>query len=267
MDLIKWNDVHFQWEDEKPIFKELSMTLSGGINGLIGQNGVGKSTFMLLSAGRILPQRGSIYLLEKNTADISSQEELNLRASFVYQNMEFETDQALHPLLEQVLTMGNIASGGNDLLQELRVALELELILEKRLQEMSKGEMQRAILAFSLLYGSPVLFLDEPLFALEDYQKEKALEYLKQYAEDSNIAMFLSLHQLKYSSKYSHNALLFYKGGMIKYGKTEEILIRKNIEEAFQCPIDNLRDRQKLFRESLLKRERDDLSGSVKVYD
>lgn len=49
-------------------------------------------------------------------------------------------------------------------------------------QTLSEGQLQRAIIAFSLLYGSRVIMMDEPVFALEDRQKDRTFESLMHYA-------------------------------------------------------------------------------------
>lgn len=265
--LIEWDNVEFGWEEQNVLFKDFSMKLSGGLNTLVGQNGTGKSTFMLLSSGRILPQKGTIRLLDQDTRSFGSEEERNRLASFVYQNMEFETELSLMELFQQVLVSGNIASGGEDLRSELIDVLELEPLLGRKLQQLSKGEMQRALLVFALLYGSPVLFLDEPFFAMEEYQKEKTLEYLKQYTEDSSIDIFISMHQLELSRKYSDNALLIHKQGKVEYGPASELLQKGKVEEAFQVPEDMLYKKEMLFREKLGKELKGDIPGQVKVYD
>jgi len=265
--LIEFEKVEFGWEEENLLFKDFSLKLSGGINSLVGQNGTGKSTLMLLASGRILPQKGKVHLLGQDTRSFTDEEQRNRLASFVYQNMEFETELSLIELFQQVLQSGNIASGGEDLRSELIEVLELEPLLGRKLQQLSKGEMQRALLVFALLYGSPVLFLDEPFFAMEEYQKEKALDYLSQYVKDSSIDIFISLHQMELSRKYSDNALLIHKNGTVEYGPTGSILQKDRVEEAFQVPEEMLYKKETLFREKLTKPLEGDIPGQVKVYD
>lgn len=251
MNRVEWKNVNFSWEEERPVFQDLSLKLGGGVHSLVGQNGSGKSTFMLLSSGRILPSSGEIYLLGQKTDEIPSEEQRNRMASFVYQNMEFETEQSLTELFEMVLKSGNIASGGEDLQKELIELLELSPLVDRKLQQLSKGEMQRAIVIFSLLYGSPLLFLDEPFFAMEEYQKEKILGYLKDYCKSTNVDIFLSMHQLELTRKYTDNVLFIYKNGAVKQGSSAEMLTKENLEELFQVPESLLYKKEKLFRKSL----------------
>ena len=159
----------------------------GSIYGLVGSNGSGKSTFMLLASGRLLPVEGKMWLFGKETS-VLTEEERNELASFIYQNMEFDTDDKVVELLDYVYKNGLLkgtAKGINnpdeDLLIEIKNVFELNSLGNKKLNALSKGEMQRVLLAFSLLYGSKSVFMDEPLFAVEEYQKHNSLKYLKEF--------------------------------------------------------------------------------------
>jgi ABC-type cobalamin/Fe3+-siderophores transport system ATPase subunit len=130
---------------------------------------------------------------------------------------------------------------------------ELERILEKRTGEVSKGELQRTILAFSLLYGSPIVMMDEPVFAMEDGQKRRAFEFLVDYATRNEVSIYYSVHELELSQEYSEHVLLFSKLGPPELGTTEEIMVREKVEEAYQVPFTMLKQRERLYRKTLIQ--------------
>ena len=116
-DFITFQDITFAYppvdeeEEEvavKPIFHHFTATLPGGFVSLVGPNASGKSTFMLLAAGRLLPQQGRIFLLGKDTSQLT-EEARDLLASFIYQNMEFDTEEPVAQLLQQVYLQGAFA--------------------------------------------------------------------------------------------------------------------------------------------------------------
>jgi ABC-type cobalamin/Fe3+-siderophores transport system ATPase subunit len=158
-------------------------------------------------------------------------------------------------LLDFVYENGYHENKKDDFVQHLAKTFELDHCLDKKTQEISKGELQRTILAFSLLYGSRILLMDEPIFAMEDYQKEKSMEFLVQYAKEHDLSIYYSVHELDISQKYSDHILLFYyRDGMltdIQLGPTDEIFNRDNIEEAFQIPYHMLKMREAIYREQL----------------
>ncbi|HCA20712.1 MAG TPA: ABC transporter, partial [Treponema sp.] len=201
MKSISFNDVSFAYpavegdldSDGKPVipravFDHFTGEIPAGFTSLIGPNGSGKSTFMMLASGRLVPQNGKVLLFGQDVASLDG-ERKNLLASVIYQNMEFESRDKVSQLLSFVYADGALKANAKgirtdvDLLTEVIDVFELEKVMNHGLTELSKGEIQRVLLAFSLLYGSASVFMDEPLFAMEDRQKKSALKYLGEFAE------------------------------------------------------------------------------------
>lgn len=270
MDFLQFDDVTFTYPpvpgdidengkqiEPKPVFEHFSGSLPGGcLVSLAGQNGCGKTTFLMLASGRLVPDSGKVTLLGQNPAALS-QEKKNLLASVIYQNVEFETPDKVQDLLAQVYSSGNLKGGakaldgGGDLLAELIDVFELDKVLDRPLEHLSKGEMQRVILAFSLLYGSPAVFMDEPMFAMEDRQKEAGLAYLKKFSKQTGTTIYCSMHELDLTKKYADNVLLFYPGREMAFGTPEEVLTAQDLEKAYQIPAQMLKHKEDLTREEL----------------
>jgi ABC-type cobalamin/Fe3+-siderophores transport system ATPase subunit len=260
---IEFDRVSFSYPPEDdaeavPVFQELSISVPPGVTTLVGPNGIGKSTFMLLAGGRIIPDEGRVLLLGESTRRFGAAEpspeleaERNQTASFIYQNMEFETEEPVGSLLTYVLEAGNHEDGAEELLKDIQEALELENCLNSRTQELSKGELQRTIIAFSLLYGSPIILMDEPVFALEEPQKDRVFAFLMEYARRRELTVLYSAHNIDLSAKYSDQTLLFYKEGELTIGPTPEVFTKEKLEQAFQAPYDTLYQRQSLYRDVL----------------
>ncbi len=253
---IRFEAVGYAWVDEEdgtrtPVFESLDLTLPRGIVSLVGQNGTGKSTLLALAAGSILPVTGRVLVGGTDTRELRDEVSRQRRVSYVFQNMEFETEESIGDLLEAVHEGGFHAEKRPGFVAELVAAFELAPVLARRTQEVSKGELQRVILAFSLLYGSPLLVMDEPIFALEDRQKEAALEYLCAYARREQVGLCYSLHELDLSRKYSDHVLLFRPGHHPRLGSTAEMLSRETIEQAYEVPYDLLKKREALYRKVL----------------
>lgn len=235
------------------VFNELSLVLPRGVLTLVGQNGTGKSTLLLLASGILLPVEGFVTLHDIDTRNLREESERQRYVSFVYQNMEFETEQPIGDLLEYVYQNGFHEDKNRPLIPELVEVCQLSAVLNKKTQEVSKGELQRTIIAFSLLYGSRIIMMDEPIFALEEYQKQRIMAYLLQYAHKEQISLYYSVHELDISEKFSDHLLLFYKDGKVELGPTGELFKRQKIEEAYQVPFVMLKRKEALFRETLQK--------------
>lgn len=253
-DHITFTDVRFSYPDDEqnvPVLAGVSFSVPAGITFLVGPNGIGKTTCMLLAGARLLPTAGRVALLQKDTSTFSEEERMRT-ASFVYQNMELETEQPLREVLDSVQEHGNDPATAREMREELVDVAQLRSLLERSLSTLSKGEMQRAIAALSLLYRSPVVLMDEPLFAVELAQAEDLLRFLRRYAQAHNIAVLLSVHDVALARAFGDQGLLFSHDGSVQMGSAGEILQREHLEKAFQAPYDTLYERQRLYRHMLL---------------
>jgi ABC-type cobalamin/Fe3+-siderophores transport system ATPase subunit len=265
MSEIQFEEVTFRYpEAGRPVFEALSLSLPAGIVSLIGQNGTGKTTFLLLAGGSLLPDGGRVLLHGTDTRELRDERVRQRHVSMIYQNLEFESREPIGSLLEYVYENGFHPRKDPDFLQQLIKVLELVPILSKKTQSVSKGELQRTIIAFSLLYGSKLLLMDEPVFALEEYQKERTLDFLTGYARSNRLSVLFSLHELDLSRRYADYILLFFRDspagpgaepGPVPpvLGPTEAIFTREMLEKAYEFPFVMLKKKEALFREALLK--------------
>jgi ABC-type cobalamin/Fe3+-siderophores transport system ATPase subunit len=251
---IVFESVSFRYpEGAADIFAGLDFELPPGIVSLVGQNGTGKSTLLLLAAGRLLPTEGHVLIHGVDTRTLQTEADRQRLVSFIYQNMEFETDEPIATLLDFVKASGLLRDRTPDAIPELVEMFELKSILGRRTQEISKGELQRTILAFSLLYGSPILAMDEPIFALEDRQKKNVMAHLERLAHAGGVSMYYSVHELDISRDYSDAIVLFSKDAPPRIGPTSEVFTREVIEKAYEVPFDMLKKREELYRKYLVE--------------
>lgn len=262
MDCIEFDDVTFSYPQEEetplPLFEHFSGKIPAGFTSLIGPNGSGKSTFLMLASGRLVPQSGKCLLFGKDIAHLD-QEEKNLLASVIYQNMEFESTDTVSHLLHFVYANGALKGKANalysqkDILLELTDVFELGAVLDHSLVHLSKGEIQRVLLAFSILYGSKSIFMDEPFFAMEARQKETALAYLRDYSQKTETALFVSMHELDLTRRFFPNVLLFYPNRDMDFGTAQEVLTTQALEKAYGVPEAMLKHSEDLSREAIVQ--------------
>jgi ABC-type cobalamin/Fe3+-siderophores transport system ATPase subunit len=249
---IRLEKVSFYYpETDQLVFNDLSIELPKGVTTLVGQNGTGKSTLLLLAAGILLPVEGTVYLQGIDTRNLREEQERQRYVSFVYQNMEFETEETIGDLLDYVHKNGFHETKDPGLVSNLVDICELNNVLGKKTQELSKGELQRTIVAFSLLYGSKIIMMDEPIFALEEYQKHRIMDFLVDYSRAQDISLYYSVHELDISEKYSDYLLLCHKNGRLELGQTKQIFTKENMEEAYEVPFIMLKRKEAIYREAL----------------
>ena len=247
---IVFEGVTYSYPEGPPVFRDLSVTLPNGVGSLVGQNGTGKSTFLLLAGGSLVPDAGRVLVDGVDTRELRDERARQRYVSFIFQNMEFETEGTIGELLRFVYDGGFHEERTGAFVDELVEVFELRPVLARRTQEVSKGELQRTILAFCLLYGSRILLMDEPIFALEPHQKERAMSYLRDCARDKGLSLYYSVHELDISQAYSDWLLVFYRDGRPpRLGPTRELFRRDIMEEAYESPMALMKQKEALYRD------------------
>lgn len=257
---VEFENVSFSYSEESgPVFSGVSASLPAAMMAVVGQNGIGKSTLLLLASGRLTPDGGTVRILGTDTGtfadaahDPAVEQERNRYVSFVYQNMEFETQDSVGNLMEHVYENGFHEAQDPAYLRRIQEELEMTPFLGRRTQELSKGQLQRAIIGFSLLYGSRMIMLDEPVFAMEEAQKDRAFGLLMDLSREHGLPVYYSVHNLDISGTCSDYLLLFEKSGTFAVGPTKEMFTRDRLEAAYQAPLDTLYLRDRLYRDLLL---------------
>ena len=148
---VRLDNVSFFYTEEAGrVFSGVSASLPAAMLAVVGQNGIGKSTLLLLASGRLVPRDGVVRLLGRDTRDFADaalntqvEQERSRYVSFVYQNMEFETREPVGDLMQYVYENGFHRDHDPEYLRRIREELEMSSFLGKRTQELSKGQLRR----------------------------------------------------------------------------------------------------------------------------
>lgn len=173
-----------------PVLKNITMNLEPGkIYGLLGENGVGKTTLLTLLAGLKKPLQGSI--------DIDGSAPYS-RTPQALENQFYLADEML-PVPMKAAEYARITGEfwpnyKQDTFEEI---MELfENTSDKKMNEMSTGQLKKTYISFALALGCKYLFLDEPTNGLDIPSKAQFRSALMKYTgEDSTIV--ISTHQVR----------------------------------------------------------------------
>jgi manganese/zinc/iron transport system ATP- binding protein len=172
-----------------PILNEINLTLNkGDFACLLGSNGSGKSTFVRTISG-IIPKCCGDFILAPD-----------IKISMVPQ---FKKMQFQYPLtVKEVLLLSekftifpkkNFTNEQSILLEKMGI----EPILNLLVRECSGGQLQKVLIARSLLSDANLIFLDEPLDALDSDSKNIVTEILKKETKEKNKTAFIITHHIE----------------------------------------------------------------------
>jgi len=138
---------------------------------ILGPSGSGKTTLLLLLAGFVYPDRGSIRLGTRELLNLPPhQRDIGLvfqnYALFPHMNV---FGNVAFPLKLRGVRRADIARR----VAEALVLVRLEGLGERRIDQLSGGQKQRVALARAIVFGPPILLMDEPLSALDKKLRDR----------------------------------------------------------------------------------------------
>ena len=153
--MIKIENISYGYKPKQPIFSDISLKVGSGIYGLLGENGVGKTTLIHLICGLLFPWKGECSIDNSNSARRSP--ELLNRYFFLPEEMQMPTESIYQFAARHSVFYPRFSR--KDFEQNLE---ELHIDGKQKLSAVSYGQQKKAMLAYALALHTPLTLLDEP---------------------------------------------------------------------------------------------------------
>ena len=186
--------------NKRKILENLNINLQQGeILGLLGPNGVGKSTIFNIITGLIKPNYGSIYINNKNiTDDPIFHRTKKHKIGYVPQYGGYFHDLTLR---ENLNAISEIVIEDKKLRDEkinlLISKFELEALQDIKAEFLSGGQKKRLVISLALLSDPQILLLDEPFAALDIMTIKNLQQIIVDLQTQNNISIILCDHQAR----------------------------------------------------------------------
>jgi ABC-2 type transport system ATP-binding protein len=198
---------------------DVSFTIEPGeIFGYLGPNGSGKTTTIRCIMGLLRPTRGQVHVLGKRVRPGRATE----HARIGYLPGEFRLWK--FPRGRRSLRF-LAALGGGDHVAKRRAELaeRLDLDLNRRVGELSKGNRQKVGVLFAFQHQPDVLVLDEPTSGLDPLLRQIVLDLIREAAE-AGAAVLLSSHDLSEVSAVCGRAAILRQGRLVELAPISHIV-------------------------------------------
>lgn len=204
-------DSVFKFFAEKKAVDNLSFKAKEGeIIGFLGPNGAGKTTTMRLILGYLKPTKGKISI--NNQDPIENRVEVLKNCGYLPENNPLYQEMKVREYLDFV---GKIKKAKN--LEEVINNVGLTEVVNKKIEELSRGYKQRVGLAVSLLGNPKILILDEPTSGLDPIEQDKIKSLIKKIAK--NKIVIFSTHILSEVEEIATRLIIINKGQIVYDGK------------------------------------------------
>lgn len=218
------HDISLQFED-------------GRFYGIIGPNGVGKSTLLHILAGTDAPSKGTILLDGKGLNDIP-RKSLARRMAVLQQG-------GLPPVgfsVREVVGMGRYPYqnwlGGEDadvetIIDEALAVMGLNELQHRKLHQLSGGERQRVALAKLMVQKPDILLLDEPTTYLDIGFQIGLLDTVRKWQREQGLLVIAVLHDLNLAALYCDEIIAMHRGKVAATGTPDNVLIPNIIDDIY----------------------------------
>ncbi len=218
------------------ILEGLSLSLNKGqILGLLGPNGVGKTTIFNLITGLTTPDFGSIII---NSEIVNKypifQRTLKFKIGFVPQHGGFFHDLTVYENLKAIaeITIKNL-SYRNEKIDSLISKFELDPIRDIKAELLSGGQKKKLVIAIALIADPEILLLDEPFAALDVMTIKTLQEIIVNLQTINNISVILCDHQARDLLACVDTAAIIHNGKVVAQGTPTSLIQNIDARNAY----------------------------------
>ncbi len=214
------------------LLSDISFSVSTGeLVGIIGPNGVGKTTLMRSILG-LVEHSGQC-----NISQLPTKERAKIAAW-----MPQEREIAWPISVEKLVALGTMPhrqyfgkaphKPDQKVTQALK-DLHLLPLKDRPATQLSGGEKARVLLARALAQDTPLLLADEPIAGLDPAQQISTMRLFATLAQKGK-AIVLSLHDLSLAARYCTRLIVLGEGKMVSIGAPSDVLTEQNLKNVFQ---------------------------------
>lgn len=219
----------------RKIVKDISLQVDNGkFVGIIGPNGCGKSTLLKSIYKVIKPEKGSVFLGEKDVLK-SKAKLVSKQMGVVGQFNNLSFDFSVYDMVMMGRTPHkNLIEADNkedyEIVHNALKKVDLTTYSDRSYLTLSGGEKQRVILARAIAQEPKFLILDEPTNHLDIKYQLQIFSIVKSL----KIGVLAALHDLSMAATYCDILYVVKNGEIVTYGKPNEILTKELIKSVYE---------------------------------
>ena len=221
------------YEDNKEVKALDDITVSiekGDFVVILGRNGSGKSTFARLLNALLIPQKGTVMVLGKSTAEEKNVWNIRRKAGMVFQNPD---NQIIATTVEEDVAFGpeNLGVEPSEIRTRVDEALNAVGISNFKKDAphlLSGGQKQRVAIAGILAMKPECIILDEATSMLDPIGRKEVLDVLKKLNKEDNITIIHITHHMDEAASASR-LIVIDNGNIVLDGTPQEVF--NNVEK------------------------------------
>ncbi len=225
-----------------PVLRQLEFSVEAGeFFIIIGPNGSGKTTLLKIMAGIVPCKKGKVLVFDRPIERYSARE----RAAKIAYVPQASMPEFPFTVMETVL-MGRTPYLGPLGIEEdtdIRIAREalaftgMEHLADRKIDQLSGGEQQRAAIARAICQQPDIILLDEPTAALDLAHQVRIMDLMESLKKEEGITVVMVSHDLNLAAMYGQRLLLLESGRLAGLGAPDEVLTYRDLEKVYGCTL------------------------------
>jgi branched-chain amino acid transport system ATP-binding protein len=212
-----------------PILHEVSLQVKAGeIVGVLGHNGMGKTTLLRALIGELPATQGAIRLDQADITRVSMARRARLGLGYVPQGRGIFPDLTVRENLHVGARLGDGDRGVEEIVGSFPI---LAPLLGRSGRTLSGGEQQILALARCLVTRPRLMLLDEPSEGIQPSIVEQIIDHLREFQQRWNLAILLVEQDLEVIAALADRVLLMQKGQVAAEMSPADLYDRRLIEE------------------------------------
>jgi iron complex transport system ATP-binding protein len=194
------------------VFKGINLHLhAGDLVGLIGDNGIGKSTLLKTMTGNLAPLAGDIKINNKPSSKFTAQQLAQLLSIVVTEKVGGFNLTVWNVVATgrtpYINIFGKLSTEDETIVTKALEQLNLLPLKDKLIDELSDGQRQKVMIAKSLAQQTPIIVLDEPTAFLDHTSKHQLFSILKKLCAEQSKLIIVSSHDLELMKPYINRSV------------------------------------------------------------
>jgi iron complex transport system ATP-binding protein len=224
------------------ILSNVSLEVSAGeFFVIIGPNGAGKTSLLKVLSGLQKAQKGTVTIKDKNILNYRRRN-LSQIMAIVPQHIEvgFPFTVADTVIMGRSPHLGILGmEGENDfhIAEEAMKFTDVSHLTDRKLFQLSGGELQRVIIARAICQQPEIILLDEPTTALDPAHQLKIMDLMEKFRREHGTTIIMVSHDLNLASMYGDRVLLLKSGRVVKTGDPKSVLNKELLADSYGCRI------------------------------
>lgn len=224
--MIALSDVTKQYKTKKAVQGISFSAKPGEIIGFLGPNGAGKTTTMRLILGYLTPTTGTVLINDLNP--IANRIEVLKTIGYLPENNPLYPEMKVQEYLTFIAHIKEIDD--HEVVEEIASDVNIEDVLEKKIEELSRGYKQRVGLAAAMIGNPQILILDEPTSGLDPIEQDNIKELIKTIAKKKTV--IFSTHILSEVEDIATRLIIINKGLIVYDGEKPQA--KGGVEKLFK---------------------------------